>query len=81
MQSLTYLPSIERKFLGGEEAVTFEDFCELVVQDYEAGLNVVQRMLDGEDPYAWNEDEPEFYEEFVIIHRPALEAQIALAQS
>lgn len=78
-QGLILEASIERKFLGGQENVTFEEFCTRVVQDYEAGMNVVQLMLAGEDPFSWNDDDPEFYEEFRIINRDALEAQIALA--
>jgi hypothetical protein len=82
MESLIFTPSIQRTYFGGQEAVTFEAFYTMAVQDYEAGMNVVQDMLAGEDPFRWNEhDDPEFYEEFVIIHRGALEAQIALAES
>jgi hypothetical protein len=80
-QALIFEASIKRKFLGGQEDVTFEEFCTRVMQDYEAGMNVVQLMLAGEDPFPWNEDEPEFYEEFRIINRDELEAQIALAES
>jgi hypothetical protein len=83
MRSLIYISSIERKFLGGEEALTFEEFYELVVQDYETGLNIVKDMLAGEDPYPydWIDNDPAAYEEFRIIHRSALKTQIALFEA
>lgn len=80
-QDLISTPSIQRTFFGGDQAVTFQDFyASRGIQDYEAGMNIVQFMLAGEDPFLLNDPEPRFYQEYRIINRDALEAQVALAQ-
>lgn len=67
--------SIRRQFIGGEEFISFADFATNVVQDEGVALEVAHRMLKGEDPYEWNPDQPEFYEQFSVVDAEALEFQ------
>jgi hypothetical protein len=72
---------IERKFYGGTESVTFDDFALFVIQDDDEALTIAHRMLDGMDPYPFNEPhtgaEPEFYEEFRVLNSNKLREQIS----
>ena len=72
-------PCIERKFHGGTERVTFETFAKLVIQDSDMAEHVARVMLNGEDPYQWNEDEAEFYETFTVMAPEVLRGQIERA--
>jgi hypothetical protein len=71
------LPVIERAYHGGTESVTFADFAEFVVQDGAMALVIARRMINGDDPYEYNEDEPEFYETFSVADSLELERQVA----
>lgn len=70
-------PCIERKFFGGSERVTFDEFARFVIQDEDEAMVIAARMLSGQDPYPWNEGvEPEFYEEFSVIDAEALRGEV-----
>ena len=59
---------IRRKYLGGTEDQSFDDFVESTIQDAQAALEVAATMInDYPSPYAYNSDEPEYYEEFEIL--------------
>jgi len=68
MTTATETACIRRAYLGGSDDVTFDQFAEIVVQDYACAAEVAETMLnDDPRPYQWNADEPEFYEEFAVI--------------
>jgi hypothetical protein len=74
-------PCITRKFCGGEETVSLSGFARYVVQDDDMALDIAQRMLGGVDPYTYNEDEPEFYEEFSVLDHDELQRQVEAEES
>lgn len=75
-------PSIRRTYHGGFEDQGFVDFVNLTIQDSQVGLEVALRMLDGDEPYQWNEDQkPEFYEVFTVIDATLLREQIERVKS
>lgn len=57
---------------GSTYEVTFDQFVKGEIQDDEMAATIAQRMLDGDDPYQWNADDPRFYTEFVILDRDVL---------
>jgi hypothetical protein len=63
---------IRRTYHGGTEDITFDEFVTSAIQDTRCAVDVAIRMIEGEDPYHWNPDEAEFYEEFTIIDREGL---------
>lgn len=76
-EHLLYISCIERKFFGGREDVTLDNFCRYVVQDYDVGLRIARELLGTPaDSYVYNEDDPEFREVFECAHGAALKAQI-----
>lgn len=60
---------VQVKGHGYTEQVPFEIFAWNHIQDEEAAVNIARLMLDGQDPYPLNEDEPEFFVEFSIYDR------------
>lgn len=72
---------IERKAHGTTEHLTLAEWARMVIQDEDEAARIARDMLDGQDPYAFNEAhtgaEPEFYEEFSVLDREALSAQLA----
>jgi hypothetical protein len=70
-------PVIRRIFMGGSELQSFAEFAQSTVQDDEMARTVAQRMLDGDTPYAWNADQPEFAETFELLDPDGLRAQLA----
>lgn len=72
-------PCIERRYLGGTETVTFDDFATQVVQDHELAREIAAQLAASDEPYKWNEDSAEFYEEFRATNPGALRAQLGLA--
>lgn len=71
---------IQRLYTGGSEDINFNDFAMDVIQEHDLAAEVAHRMLNGDDPYQWNEDEPEFYEEFLVLDAAALRAQVAAVE-
>ena len=59
---------IRRKYLGGVEDQSFDNFVLSTIQDEQTAVEVAQTMLaDYPEPYEWNRDEAEYYETFEIL--------------
>lgn len=69
--------TIRVAYHGGSADMSFVEFARYEVQDDDLALEVAERMLNGDTPYAWNEDQPEHYRSFEIIDADALRAQVA----
>jgi hypothetical protein len=70
-------PCIERRGLGFSEVVSFREFAEHIIQDWDMAVEVATAMLKSDSKYPWNEDnKPEFYEEFYPSDREILRAAL-----
>lgn len=74
------IPTIFRSYPGGSEEVSFAYFWEYVIQDYDAGLDCAQGMLQGDGTATANDDQPEFYEEYQVLDPDVLAEQIRLEE-
>lgn len=70
---------IERKYIGGTDYVNFHEFQSVIVQDETVAAEIARKMLNGDIPYSYGigAETHEFYEEFTITDREALEHQLA----
>lgn len=73
-------PCIKRVAQGSSETTTFVAWASVVIQDEDVAIATARKMLAGQNPYEYNEDEPALYETFSVTDRAALEAQIADAE-
>ena len=72
---------IERRYLGGFERLTYREFVSEIVMGDEVAAVVARRLLAGESPYPWNEDEPEHASQFVLLDAKALRAALSEAEA
>jgi hypothetical protein len=73
-------PCITRTGMGFSEDVTLVEFARAVIQDDDAAASIASKMLEGEDPYVYNAEEPEFYEQFSVLDNEALQTQLLVEQ-
>lgn len=72
---------IERRYLGGFERLTYREFVTQIVMGDEVAAVVARRMLDGDSPYPWNEEDPEHASQFVLLDAEALRAALSEAEA
>jgi hypothetical protein len=72
---------IERRYLGGFERLTYSEFVTEIVMGDEVAAVVARRLLAGDSPYPWNEDEPEHASQFVLLDAEALRAALSEAEA
>jgi hypothetical protein len=72
---------IECRYLGGFERLTYPAFVSKIVMGDEVAAVVARRMLAGDSPYPWNEDDPDHAMQFVLLDGEALRAAVADAEA
>lgn len=71
-------PCIRRSFTGGQEDITYPEFAEDIIQDWDVAEDVADDLLAWpKQPREWNAEEPEFREVFELLDASDLKAQIA----
>lgn len=78
--NLLFRPCVDVKAHGSTELCTVKQWAQGWVQDENIALEIAASMLDGNDPYEANIDQPEFYTEYTITDREAFEAQVKAMQ-
>jgi hypothetical protein len=70
-------PCIERVGHGFTIRQTYLAWAQAAIQDRGVARTVAHKMLEGNELYPWNPEEPDVYETFAVTDRHALKAQLS----
>jgi hypothetical protein len=79
MPDVLHQPCVQRVGHGFTETLTYEDWASSAIQEDTAAREIAEKILDDDEPYPYNDDEPWAYETFEVTDRFAFVAQLYLA--